>query len=198
MAVHKEKDTEKLLVPKLQKGNERAFQKLFELYQQDIYAYSLSLLKSKHQAEEIVQEVFLKVWLNRKKLNPELSFKSFIFTIARNLSFNFLAKAANNNKLREAIFYKSQQRLNSTNRQLIEDDYEKLKRHAIAELSPRCKLVFQMSRRDGKSYQEISRELGVSVNTVKNQMSSALATIKEFLMVHGDIVFLFAFLIESL
>lgn len=194
---HNDENTEKLLVLNLQKGNERAFRKLFEWYQPAIYAYSLSLLKSKPRAEEIVQEVFLKVWLNRKKLNPELSFKSFVFTIARNLAFNALAKGANNKKLQEAIFYKSQQRHNPTDRRLLEADYEKLKQQAIAELSPRCKLVFQMSRNDGKSYQEISQELGVSVNTVKNQMSSALGTIKEFLVRHGDIAFLLAFLVHG-
>lgn len=190
-------NTEQFLVLRLQKGSEGAFRKLFDRYRQDIYAYSFSLLKSKPQAEEIVQEVFLKVWLNHEKLDPSLSFKSYIFTIARNLAFNSLAKAANDLKLKERIFYKSQTGANLTDTRLLEADYEKLKNRAIEELSPRCKLVFQMSRNEGKSYDQIAKELGISTNTVKNQMSTALASIKEFLSLNGDIVFLFIFLADQ-
>ncbi|WP_417359491.1 RNA polymerase sigma factor [Galbibacter sp.] len=187
-------NTEQFLVLRLQKGSEGAFRKLFDRYRKDIYAYSLSILKSKHQAEEVVQDVFLKVWLNHENLDPSLSFKSYIFTIARNLAFNVLAKAANDVKLKERIFYKNQIGSNMADTQLLEEDYEKLKNRAIDELSPRCKQVFQMSRNDGKSYEQIAKELGISTNTVKNQMSTALASIKEFLSLNGDIVFLFIFL----
>jgi RNA polymerase sigma-70 factor (ECF subfamily) len=185
------KFNEKLLIGKVKIGNEVAFKLLFDHYQRYIYAYSLSLLKSKPQAQEVVQDVFLNVWLNRERLDPSLSFKSYIFTIARNMAFNFLEKAANDLKLRERIFYKSQLSNNFPDTPLIESDYKKLKDHAIRNLSPRCKQVFQMSRNDGKSYQEIAQELNISSNTVKNQMSKALANIKEFLIVHGDVVFLF-------
>jgi len=189
-------NTEQFLVLRLQKGSEGAFRKLFDRYRHDIYAFSLSILKSKHQAEEVVQDVFLKVWLNHENLDPSLSFKSYIFTIARNLAFNILAKAANDVKLKERIFYKNQTGCSLTDTRLLEEDYEKLKNRAIDELSPRCKQVFQMSRNDGKSYEQIAKELGISTNTVKNQMSTALASIKEFLSLNGDIVFLFIFLSE--
>lgn len=189
-------NTEQFLVLRLQKGSEGAFRKLFDRYRHDIYAFSLSILKSKHQAEEVVQDVFLKVWLNHENLDPRLSFKSYIFTIARNLAFNILAKAANDVKLKERIFYKNQTGCSLTDTRLLEEDYEKLKNRAIDELSPRCKQVFQMSRNDGKSYEQIAKELGISTNTVKNQMSTALASIKEFLSLNGDIVFLFIFLSE--
>ncbi|SHJ09111.1 RNA polymerase sigma-70 factor, ECF subfamily [Arenibacter nanhaiticus] len=191
-----EDNLKELLVLKLKKGDKRAFQELFERYQPSIYAYSLAILKSKPQAEEIVQDVFLKVWLNREKLDPSLSLKAYIFTIARNLAFNLLVKSANNKQLREAIFYKSQVQYNTAINKFVEDDYEQLKNHAIEKLPPRCKLVFLMSRNDGKSYEEIARDLDISVNTVKYQINKALTTIKEFLSTNGDIVFILAFLIE--
>jgi len=187
-------NTEQFLVLRLQKGSESAFRNLFDRYRHDIYAYSLSILKSKDLAEEVVQEVFLKVWLNHEKLDAGLSFKSYIFTIARNLAFNNLAKAANEIKLKERLFYKSQTYINLADTRLLEADYEKLKNRAIEELSPRCKLVFQMSRDDGKSHEQIAQELGISINTVNNQISTALASIKKFLSLNGDIVFLFIFL----
>ncbi len=190
-------NTEQILISNLRNGNERAFQKLFDKYRNQIYAYSLSVLKSKPQAEEIVQEVFLKVWLNQEKLDPTLNFKSYVFTIARNLAFNVLAKAANDQKLKDRIFYKSQNRESMTDTKLLEADYAKLKNQAIEKLTPRCRMVFHMSRNEGKSYEEIAHELGISKNTVKNQMSNSLAIIKEFLRVNGDIVFLFIFLAEN-
>ncbi|GAA6771764.1 RNA polymerase sigma factor [Flavobacterium sp. CGRL2] len=100
--------SEKLLVSELKNGNEKAFRQLFDLFHQDIYGYSISLLKSKEAAEENVQDVFLKVWLNRENLDIEQSFKSYIFTIARNQAFNVLNKAANEIILKEAVFYESQ------------------------------------------------------------------------------------------
>lgn len=192
-----EEYTERILISNLRNGNERAFKKLFDKYRNPIYAYSLSVLKYKPQAEEIVQEVFLKVWLNQDKLDPTLNFKSYVFTIARNLAFNVLAKAANDQKLKERIFYKSQSKENRTEAKLLEADYARLKDQAIEELTPRCRMVFHMSRNEGKSYEEIAHELGISKNTVKNQMSNSLAIIKEFLRVNGDIVFIFIFLAEN-
>lgn len=191
-----EQDSKKLIVINLKAGSSSAFRQLYTIYHNDIYAYSLSLLKSKARAKDLVQEVFMKIWLKRETLNPELSVKSFLFTITRNLAFNELSKAANKRKMREAVFYKSQKVNDPADQQLMEAHYEKIKQQALAELTPRCKLVFEMSRQNEMTYQEISEELGVSPNTVRNQMSSALSTIKEYLLLHGDVVFLLVFLAE--
>jgi len=79
-------------VAALSSGDESAFRWLFDHYHNDILAYSIKLVKQKAQAEEITQDVFVKVWSHREKLNPNLSFKSFLFTITKNLCFNFLKK----------------------------------------------------------------------------------------------------------
>ena len=103
-----QKGNEILLVKELRNGNEKAFRKLFDSYRNDLYKFSLSMVCSKNYAEEIVQDVFMKVWIKRESLNPEMSFKSYLFTITRNKNIKFLKKAANNKKLREEIFYKNQ------------------------------------------------------------------------------------------
>lgn len=181
-------DIEKLLVIELKNNNEKAFRKLFDRYHQDIYAYSISLLKSKELAQENVQDVFLKLWLNRENLNPNLSFKSFLFTIARNQAFNFLNKAANDSILREEIFYSSPKSEEQVDYGLREADCKKLKKQAIKQLSPKRKLIFKMSRKQGKTYEEISQELGISVHTVKNQMSKALESLRQYLTLHDGIL----------
>lgn len=179
--------SERLLVGELKNHNEKAFRSLFNFYYQDIYGYSISILKSKELAEENVQEVFLKVWLHRENLNIEQSFKSYLFTIARNQAFNFLNKAANDVLLKEEIFYKSQKYHDDGDYSIREADCKRLKKQAIKQLPPKRKLIFKMSRKQGKTYEEISHELGISVNTVKSQMSKALESIRLFFKDHDDI-----------
>jgi RNA polymerase sigma-70 factor (ECF subfamily) len=180
--------TEQLLVSELKNHNELAFRKLFDLYYQDIYGYSLSILKSKELAEENVQDVFLKVWLHRENLDLEKSFTSFLFTIARNQAFNFLSKAANDSLLRNEIFYKTQQFHDEGDYSIREYDCKKLKSEAMKQLPPKRKLIFKMSRKQGMTYEEIGRELGISVNTVKSQMSKALDSMRLFFQAHDEII----------
>ncbi|WP_299552461.1 RNA polymerase sigma-70 factor [Seonamhaeicola sp.] len=183
---------EKLLVKELSSGNEKAFKKLFDIYYQDIYVYSKSIIKSTEFAEGIVQDTFLKVWLNRENIDPKQSFKSYLYTIAKNHAFNFLQKAANNKKLREEIFYKGKRYANAADRRILEADIERIKNEAISQLPPKRRLIFEMSRYQGKSYKEISEELGISISTVKSQMSKALETLRHLIQVHGDMSLIIA------
>ncbi len=179
------KINEALLISELKNHNEKAFRRLFDIYYQDIYGYSMSLLKSKEYAEENVQDVFLKVWLNREQLDTEKSFKSYLFTIARNQAFNFLNKAVNDVLLKEEIFHTSQKSEDHSDYSIREADCKKLKKQAISKLPPKRKQIFKMSRK-GKTYEEISNELGISVNTVKSQMSKALESLRVFFQVHDE------------
>ncbi len=178
----------------LKRGNEKAFEKLYEKYRDDIFTYSKALVRSHSSAEEVVQEVFLKLWLNAEDLDPELSIRSYLFTISRNLSFDFLRKASNNRKLREEIFYIKES--TEVPEELLNQEYDLLKKRAIAELPPKRRLIFEMSRNEGKSYKDISSELGISVSTVKTQMSEALQFLRQYLRLHTDLTFSLIFLFE--
>lgn len=185
---------EKLLVKELMRGNNKAFRILFDTYRDDVYAYSISMLKTKVLAEEIVQDVFLKIWQHRDGLNPNLSFKSYVFTITRNLIFNLISKIKYNRKLKEEVFYKSQKLYNPIEDKITEADYEMIKSRAIEKLPPKRKIIFEMSRNEAKSYEEISKELNISLSTVKGQMSKALASIRDYLQKHGDVAVLITLL----
>jgi len=179
-------NNEVLLTTALKNGSEEAFRKLFDLYHQDIYKYSFSLLKSKDFAEENVQETFLKVWLHRENIALEKSFRAYLFTIARNLAFNVLNKVANDATLREEVFYTSQKSHDKGDYLIREEECKKLRKKAIKQLPPKRKKIFKMSRKQGKTYEEISKELGISVSTVKNQMSKALESLRIYLRNHDD------------
>jgi RNA polymerase sigma-70 factor (ECF subfamily) len=178
--------TDALLVEGVKASNEKAFRGLFDLYYNDVYGYSMSLLKNKELAEENVQEVFLKIWLHRETLDADKSFKAFLFTIARNQAFNALNKAAHDTALKEEVFYTSQQSYEQADYPVREDYIKKLEKQAIRELPPGRKKIFKMSRKKGMSYEEISTELGISVSTVKNQMSKALESLRVFLRAHDE------------
>jgi RNA polymerase sigma-70 factor (family 1) len=191
-----ERFNEMLLVGELKHHNERAFRKLFDMYYQDIYGYSISLLKSTDYAEENVQDVFLKVWQNREDLDTTKSFRAYLFTIARNQAFNTLNKAANDILLKEEIFKSSAVSYEQGDYIVREDDCKKLKKRAINELPPKRKKIFKMSRK-GKTYEEISEELGISVHTVKNQMGKALESLRVFFQTHDEVlIIIFLFLIK--
>ena len=138
-------------------------------------------------AEEIVQDVFMKVWTKRESLDPSLSFRSYIFTITRNMNIKFLKKASNNLKLREELFYSSQKFSNPTEVKLREEEMEKLKQKALDQLPPKRRLIFELSRNEGLSYDAIGEKLGISPHTVRNQMSKALETLRTFLSEHKDL-----------
>tara|TARA_R110002049_G_scaffold309289_2_gene520242 strand:+ start:21097 stop:21696 length:600 start_codon:yes stop_codon:yes gene_type:complete len=185
---------EKLLVKELMIGSNKAFRVLFDRYRDDVYAYSISMLKTKVLAEEIVQDVFLQIWQHKNRLNPDLSFKSYVFTITRNLTFNLISKLATNRKLRENVFYISQKHYSPIEDKIAEADYEIIKTKAIEQLPAKRKIIFNMSRNEDKSYEEISKELNISISTVKGQMSKALASIRDYLHTHGDVALLITLL----
>ncbi|MGB5819572.1 MAG: sigma-70 family RNA polymerase sigma factor, partial [Saonia sp.] len=124
------------------------------------------------------------VWKKREKLDGSRSFRSFLFTMARNKSFDLLKKAANDLRLREEIFYRSQKLYDPTEKNK-DNAIEKIKWQAVEQLPPKRKRIFQMSRSEGKSYDDIARELGISIHTVKSQMNKALKTVRAFLAIKG-------------
>ncbi len=189
--------SESLLVAELKKGNEKAFIQLYDTYIDVIYAYSLKLLKSEAYAEEVLQDVFMKVWQKRETLDVSRSFKSYLYTIARNKCFDFLQKAANDKKLKEAIFYQSQKSFSASDLKLIESDFERIKKEAYDTLPPKRREIFELSRQEGLTYDEIAERLGISTSTVKTQMNKALESMRTFFHEHPDVSFMVVCLIDS-
>lgn len=164
------------LVKALSKGEIKAFNELFQLYGQRIFRFANGYLKSVTDAEELVQEVFMKVWEKRGELKENLSFKSYIFTIAFNIIRKHFLKKALDNKFLE------QQVSNDTDLNTIQNiDYQSTKNlldNLIEQLPPRRKAVFIKSRIEGLTIKEIAKELGTSPKTVENQLSEAVKFIR--------------------
>ena len=173
----------------LQKGNRAAFKTIFDLYHNKVHRFVHSLTKSDYVTEEIVQEVFIKIWTNRETLRPELSFEAFLFTIARNATYNYLRGMANQQALKEE-FWKN---INESNKQtedtLLLAEYETIVEGILQNIPNQKRSIFILSRYQGKSNQEIADLLGISQKTVKNHLWATLQIIRRQLEPHLESVY---------
>ena len=170
-------NTELLLL--LQKDDRVAFYNIYERYSKRLYGFVLRYIKQESDAEEIVQDVFVKIWESRERIDVFSSFESFLFTIAYNTTISLLRKRITEKKYLD--YLKTLQQLDISN--ILEDEVhfrelnEKL--HALLDqLTPRQKEIFILSRQEGLTHEAISTRLKISVNTVKKHMVNTLSYLK--------------------
>jgi RNA polymerase sigma-70 factor (ECF subfamily) len=163
------------------------FRQLFDAYKNRLYGYVLAIAHSNYVAEEITQEIFIKLWLCRDILHQVDNLEGYIFTIARNKTLNHLRKAAHNVKLLHELQGLAAPESNNVEERSLVAEYDILIRDALDKLSPQRRLVFQLSRYQGLNHEEIAVELKLSRNTVKNHMVEALRFIRHYLGQHGAI-----------
>jgi RNA polymerase sigma-70 factor (ECF subfamily) len=172
------------MVLALKEGNIRAFNELFDRYAKRLLYFSITYLKSEEEAEEIVQDVFFKLWTNRANLCDSKSIDSYLFTIARNAILNTIRKSKSERNYLEYI------KVHKNKDFLLDDelDFNELNQayqNAIEKLSPKRKEIFKLSREKAMSNLEIATHLGISIKTVENQMTTAIADIKKTLQSLG-------------
>jgi len=157
----------------------KAFDIIYKKYSRRLYGFVFRYVKQEADTEEIVQEVFIKIWKTRGKIDVYSSFESFLFTVAHNATVNLLKKRATEQKYIEHI--KSLQIINESYQLTDEIHYKELNQKfqgVLNELSPRQKEIFQLSREEGLSNKEIAEKLSISVQTVKNHLVTALSFLK--------------------
>lgn len=177
------------LVQSLKKGDRIAFREVFDRYHQKLLFYTTSIVKSRGVAKDIVQETFLKVWEKRADLKPDQSLSSYVHVIARNMAFNHLKRAGYDDDLKARIRESILERQGNVYHEdeLHARENSRWVEKAIEQLPSRRKLIFKLSREKGMTHREIAKKLGISKNTVKNQIVSAQKQIREFLKRHTDI-----------
>jgi RNA polymerase sigma-70 factor (family 1) len=185
-SVNPEVQTE--LLTRLKNGDQRAFAEVYDLYRGRIYKYASRLCKSGETAEEIVQEVFVRIWQKRDQINPELYFGAYIKKITLNHVINHLKKVAKDRALRDKLFIYIENIRNSTEDNLYEKELRKVYMEAIDKLPPQRKLAYEMSRNDYLSHEEIGEQLGISKHTVKNHIVEASKFIRTYVSHHASII----------
>jgi RNA polymerase sigma-70 factor (ECF subfamily) len=170
---------------------------LFEIYGQKLYGFALKYLKSQTEAEELVQEVFVRVWENRKSLNSDFSFKSYLFTIALNQVRKYFKKRAISLRYLASL---NEADIDFDNQTAEYIDYTSVLQRidqVVASFPERKKQIFLKSRKEGKSSKEIAKELDITVGAVDNQISQAIKMIREVLKNEGLVTMLFVALFLS-
>lgn len=165
---------------RLKKGDVLAFDAVYAKYCRRLFGFVLKYVKQKDDAEEIVQEVFVKIWESRHKIDVYASFDSFLFTIAYNSTISLLRKRVTEKKYIEFLI--SQQQEYIVDDSSVEMQFNELNENVqllLNELTPRQKEVFQLSRVEGLTHEEIAIKLNISTNTVKNHVVTALSFLRK-------------------
>ena len=180
--LHSEKD---LLILASQ-ANEGAFTSLFHMYKHKLYAYVFRLTESEMLAEDIVQDVFMKLWHDHPSLSNIENFGSYLFRMSKNQVINHFKRMAHETLIMAEIFHQKQAGHNETQDIISLKDVEKVLGEILEKLPPQQKAVYHLSREEGRTHEEIADILKISPNTVKNHMVQAMSTVRTQLRKHAD------------
>lgn len=164
-------DNEKNLLLQIAEGDEKAFTRLFRSYWNKVYTQALTYLKSSHRAQEITQDIFVKIWSSKEKLPAVESFSNYLFILSRNEIISALRRKEKiftdptDALLQGSLIPDQQLQFKETNERVLK---------AIDQLPPARKIVFKLSRLEGRSYEQIGKELNISRNGVKDHIVKAL------------------------
>ena len=164
---------ERQIIKSLKEGDREAFSMLYKQYWEKVYHFCGLYLNNRDVAEDVVQEVFIKVWESREFIREDDNFKGLLFVITRNLIFNQHRKNVNEDFYKMTVLsametsYDLEEEITAYNLGEYID-------HLIEELPERRRVIFNLSRKEHKSYKEIAFQLNISEKTVENQISEAL------------------------
>jgi RNA polymerase sigma-70 factor (ECF subfamily) len=172
-------ENEQILVNSLRNKDKAAFGQVFNEQFGALTSYALRFLDEREDAEEIVQDVFVKFWDKCSELAPDSSIKSYLYRSVHNTCLNHIK----HNKVKDAYKQHVMHHMdNSFELSWEQKDPDKLRAEILDEidnLPPRCSEIFKLSRLEGLKYQEIADHMGISIKTVEVQMGKALRVLRE-------------------
>ncbi len=176
------------LFRQFQEGSWKAFKILFEAYSEQLYLYAAGFLGDREEARDIVQDAFVYLWENRKKITYTGSLYSYLLRSVKNSCIDYkMHEKVKEKYIREMEYLQDEAEEVSDN---FEESYKRLQK-VIDSLPPKCKEIFVLGCVEGYSYKEVATRLGVSVNTVKTQIKLAYKKVKSELE-KPDTKFMFA------
>jgi len=163
----------------LAEKDETTFEQLFKTHFKRLHAYAFTILGDEVEAEEMVQQVFFKLWERNETLSLTGSVSAYLYRAVHNESLNYIKhqKVRSNHQLHVAYSMKNE--AEHPAKKVIAGELEKKIHSALNELPEQCRTIFQMSRFDELKYREIADKLGISVKTVENQMGKALKLLRQ-------------------
>ncbi len=184
-----------VLVERLHANEVAAFDTLYWKYHEVVYRNILKLVKEPAVAEDILQEVFIKLWEKRQDVKASQSVAGWLFVISFNLSVNYTRK-----KLREQTLHQKLVALDTDDglaldRKAVQEVQYHLLEQAIAELSPQRRRIVTLCKLEGKTYDEVASELNISRNTVKEHLSAAMVKLNDYIQKNAEHKYIVLFLL---
>ena len=184
-------DSNQQLINSIKQGDIATFETLYKKYYIFLCLIAEHIVRNPSDAEEIVTDVFVKIWNIREKINITSSIKAYLVKAVHNTSINFLERNKISNKLTDSLNNSDYKILAWDSDyplgQLYEKEIMNILEHGISALPDACQQIFILSRNENMKYIEIADKLGISINTVKTQMKIALArlreTLKDYMMI---------------
>lgn len=181
---------ERLLLKEVSEGSSEAFTSVFHLYKGKLFSFVNSFVQNAADTEEIVQDVFLVVWKNREMLQNIEHPRNYIYTIARNKTYDYLNKASRNKKAVQDAWINASISLNNIDEQICLKESAALVNRVLKKLSPQKQKIFSLSREQYLSHEKIAEEVGLSKSRVKNVIVEVLKHIKYHVLKNTIIVFM--------
>lgn len=169
------------LVSQIRKGNKLAFSQLFRMYYPKLLTFIHGLLADRPLAEEIAQDVFLRLWINREKIDLRLSFDSYLYTIAKNIVLNFYKKKEIEQRYIDHALHALDTETPEAEAPFYYQDLLALVEQAVSEMPPQQQKVFRLSREEGLLNAEIAEKLGISKRTVEKHIYSSLTFLRKII-----------------
>ncbi|PWG80308.1 RNA polymerase sigma factor [Pararcticibacter amylolyticus] len=189
--------SEKELICLLQEGHEGALRSLYDIHVKKLHYFILRTAKSRQLAEDVVQDVFIKIWETRLLIDPQQPFKTYLYTIAKRHLLNLLKRLQHETGILEEIRKYMDPVENTTELQIEYAESNLLLAEAISKLPIQRREVFIRCKLQGLSYKQVAAELDISEGTVNNQMVKALRSIREYITFKNTIVSLLIFFMNN-
>ena len=178
---HKILPNEKELFERISHGDEAAFTEVFYYYEPRIFPFILKMTDSKALAQEIVQELFLTLWVRRDSASQIEHPRSYIFRMAANKTTTWLKKEARKTHVEKNAMELISDEYNTAEEKIAFQEMQESVNKAVEQLPPQQKLVYQLNRQQGLKNEEIAQQLNISEKTVKNHLTEALRSIRNHL-----------------
>ncbi len=162
---------------RLQKGDPKAFESVFLYYHNKITTFIRAIIKSKTDAEDLTQDIFIKIWNNRTTIDTQRSFHTYMYTIARNAAINYLKHKAINATYLTNLPYTDIDICPEA--LLFAKEIKLLVEMTVSQMPDRRKEIYMLSRNEGFTNDEIATRLNISKKTVENQLTLALQSIRK-------------------
>jgi RNA polymerase sigma-70 factor (family 1) len=186
-------DEEHSLLGKISLGDEASFRFLFDKHRKFIYSYALKIVKSEIYAEEILHDVFMKIWQHENLAEIE-NLEFYLRTITKNITFNVLRRIRLELRVNHELSHSWEETHNDTEETIMGNEAMQLLNQGIELLPPQQKLVYTLCREEGLKYAQVAEKLSLSPLTVKTHMQQALRFLRNYVSKHSDLTMLLIFL----